>query len=46
MYLQATFDGNLPPITSLLAYHHNISDMVIDFEKKLTEYDITKGSMV
>ncbi|KEH36616.1 PIF1-like helicase [Medicago truncatula] len=46
MNLQATFDDYLPPITSLLAYRHNITDMVLDFEKKLTEYDVTKGCMI
>ncbi|XP_024633538.2 uncharacterized protein [Medicago truncatula] len=46
MNLQATFDDYLPPITSLLAYHHNITDMVLEFKKKLTEYDVTKGCMI
>ncbi|KEH40926.1 PIF1-like helicase [Medicago truncatula] len=46
MNLQATFDDYLPPITSLLAYHHNITDMVLDFEKKLTKYDVTKICMI
>ncbi|KEH41761.1 hypothetical protein MTR_1g054585 [Medicago truncatula] len=46
MNLQATFNDYLPPITSLLAYRHNISDMVLDFEKKLIEYDVTKGCMI
>jgi len=44
--LQATFDDHLPPITSLLAYRHNITDMFLDFQKKLSEYDVTKGFLV
>jgi len=40
--VQTTFNHHLPPITSLLSYRHNISYMFIDFQKKLSEYDVTK----
>ena len=41
--VQTTFNHHLPPITSLLSYRHNISDMFIDFKKNISEYDVTKG---
>jgi len=44
--VQATFNQHLQPKTSLLSYRNNISDMIIDFDKKLSEYDVTKGALV
>jgi len=44
--VQKTFNQQFPPITSLLSYRHNISDMIIDFQKNLSEYDVTKGFLV
>jgi hypothetical protein len=44
--VQLTFNDHLPPFTSLLSYHDNINDMQIDFVKRLTEYDVTKGFLV
>ena len=44
--VQTTFNQHLQLKTSLLSYRHNISDMIIDFEKKLSEYDVTKGALV
>jgi len=41
--VQKFFDRHLPAITSLPSYRHNISDMFIDFQKKLSEYDVPKG---
>ncbi|KEH26917.1 hypothetical protein MTR_6g079360 [Medicago truncatula] len=35
-----------PPNNISSRLSHNISDMVLDFEKKLTEYDVTKGCML
>jgi hypothetical protein len=40
--VQLTFNDHLPPFT----YRHNINDMQIDFVKRLTEYDVTKGFLV
>jgi len=44
--VQTTFNDHLPPITSLISYRHNINDMFIDFQRNLSEYDVTKGFLV
>jgi hypothetical protein len=41
-----TFNQHLQPRTSILCYRHNISDMIISFEKKLSHYDVTRGALV
>ena len=44
--VQTTLNDYLPPITSLLSYRHNISDIFIDFQKKSSEYDVIKCFLV
>lgn len=41
-----TFNQHLQPRTSILCYRHNISDMIISFEKKLSQYDVTRGALI
>lgn len=44
--VQPTFNNNLPPLTSILLNRHNSNNLQIDFVKKLTEYDVTRGYLV
>jgi hypothetical protein len=44
--VQPTFNPHLQPRTSLLCYSHNISNMTISFEKKLSHHDVRKGDLV
>lgn len=44
--VHTTFNKHLQPKTSLLSYRHSINYMIIDFGKKLSQYDVTKGALV
>lgn len=44
--VHTTFNKHLQPKTSLLSYRHSINYMIIDFGKKLSQYDVTKGALI
>jgi len=44
--VQPQFNNDLPPFPFALSYHHSVNNQHIDFVKRLTDHDVSKGFLV